>query len=93
MTTKETELTTISSKGQVVIPQSLRNRLKLAPKTKLLVYGQKNLIVLQKLKIPKSNLDQIFKTVDMRSRKYKKLTEADVQKEIEAYRREKRKHQ
>ena len=46
-----------------------------------------------KMKIPETNLDKLFKSVDMRLRKYKPLTSAEVQKEIEAYRREKRKIQ
>ncbi len=34
---EEPEITTMSEKGQVVIPQSIRNELGIKPKTKLLV--------------------------------------------------------
>lgn len=88
---KEPELITVSSKGQVVIPQTLRRELGIAPKTKLLAYGKRDIIVLKKIKIPETPLDKIFENIDMRAKKYKKLTQAEIQKEIEAYRREKRK--
>lgn len=90
---REPELTTVSSKGQVVIPQYLRYRLGLKPKTRLLVFGKRDTIVLKKMKIPETNLDKIFKSVDMGLGKYKPLSSAGIQKEIEAYRRKKRKNQ
>jgi AbrB family looped-hinge helix DNA binding protein len=34
----DAEVTIMSEKGQIVIPQSLRKELELTPKTKLLVY-------------------------------------------------------
>ncbi len=85
---KESELVTISSKGQVVIPQTLRREIGLAPKTKLLVYGKKDTIVLKKIKIPRIYKDwgEVF---DITEKRKLKLTARDVQKEIEAYRKEK----
>lgn len=86
---KEAELITVSSKGQVVIPQSLRHELRLTPKTKLLAYGEKDAIILKKIKIPKIYKDwgEVFNIME---KKKLKLTARDVQKEIESYRREKR---
>lgn len=88
---KEPELITVSSKGQVVIPQTIRHELGITQNTKLLAYGEKDTVVLKKIKMPRieTNLDKIFKRIDSRL-KHKRITMAEVQKEIEAYRREKR---
>lgn len=85
---KESELVTISSKGQIVIPKALRNELQLTPKSKMLVYGDRNTVILKKIEIPKIYKDwaEIFNNLD---KKKLKLSVRDVQKEIESYRREK----
>lgn len=87
----EPEITTISAKGQVVIPQALRERLKLKPKTKLLVYGEEDTIIMKKLHIPdlREEWERIRQIIEERDRKYGPLSEEDVKKEVEAYRREK----
>jgi len=86
---KEPDLVTVSSKGQIVIPQALRRVFGITPKTKLLAYGGKNAIVLRKIKIPNicREWGEIF---DIAKKKKLKLTARDVQREIESYRREKK---
>ncbi len=86
---RESELITVSSKGQVVIPLRLRQEVGITQNAKLLAYGKKDTIVLKKMKIPKIYKDwaEVFDIVE---RKKLKLTERDIQKEIEAYRKEKR---
>ncbi len=86
----EPEITTISAKGQVVIPQALREKLKLKPKTKLLVYGEGDTIIMKKLYLPdlRKEWERIKQIIEERNRKYGALTEEDVKKEVEAYRRE-----
>jgi len=86
---RESELVTVSTKGQVVIPQTLRHELGLTPKTKLLVYGKRDAIILRKIKIPKIYKDW-GKVFDIIEKKNLKLTARDVQKEIEDYRRGKK---
>lgn len=88
----EPEITTVSQKGQVVIPQSLRDKLGLKPKTKLLVYGYGDTVILKKIYLPslKEEWKKIKQIADERMRKYGKLTEEDVAREVEAYRQEKR---
>jgi len=87
----EPEITTISAKGQVVIPQALRERLKLKPKTKLLVYGEEDTIIMKKLYLPdlREEWERIRKIIEDRDKRYGPLTEEDVKKEVEAYRKEK----
>ncbi|GBC75002.1 hypothetical protein HRbin06_00311 [archaeon HR06] len=89
----EPEITTVSKKGQVVIPKSLREKLGLKAKTKLLVYGEGDTIIMKKLYLPdlKEEWERIKQIIEERNRKYGPLTEEDVKKEIEAYRKEKHK--
>lgn len=89
----ETDITTVSAKGQVVIPQVLRKKLKLKPKTKLLVYGEGDTIIMRRLYLPdlREEWERIRQIVEERNRKYGPLTEEDVKEEVEAYRRERTK--
>ena len=49
------ELTRVSSKGQVVIPRLIRERLGLADRTKLLVFGEGDTIILKKVGLGSNN--------------------------------------
>ncbi len=49
----ETEITKLSSKGQVVIPQQIREKLKLEEGTLFIVMTQNNTLCLKKIEIPK----------------------------------------
>jgi AbrB family looped-hinge helix DNA binding protein len=79
--TEKPEVTTISEKGQVVIPQSIRKELKIKPKNKFLVYGKGDTIILKKLELPdiKKEWDNIF---DMMDKKELNVSEKEIQKEI-----------
>lgn len=79
--TEEPEVTTMSEKGQVVIPQSIRKELGIKPKTKFLVYGRGDTVIMKKLELPdlKKEWDDIFKLMD---KKELKLSEKQIQKEI-----------
>lgn len=76
------EITSVSSRGQIVIPQSLRDRLKIREGEKFVVIGEDNTIVLKKLEIPS------FKGVDKllaKTREFAKkseLKEEDVEQAI-----------
>ena len=78
---EEPQITTISQKGQVVIPQSIRKELGIKPKTKFLIYGKGDTVVMKKLPLPdlKKEWDNIFAEMD---KKNLNLTEEDIQKEI-----------
>lgn len=79
--TEEPEVTTISEKGQVVIPLSIRKELGIKPKTKFLVYGRGDTVIMKKLELPdlKKEWDDIFKMMD---KKELKISDKEVQKEI-----------
>lgn len=67
----EPEVTTVSEKGQVVIPQSIRKELGIKPKTKFLVYGRGDTIIMKKLELPdlKKEWEGIFKMMDKKELK------------------------
>ncbi|HVB95607.1 MAG TPA: AbrB/MazE/SpoVT family DNA-binding domain-containing protein [Nitrososphaerales archaeon] len=87
--TQEPEVTTISAKGQVVIPQSLRKALRIKPRTKFLVFGRGDTVIMKRLELPdvKKEWEEIFK---MMEEKGLKLSEKEVQDEIAAVRSERR---
>lgn len=80
-------ITMMGEKGQVVIPKTLRDELRLPPKTRFLVYGEGDVIVLQRLVLPdmQKEWSRIFSAAD---RKRLGLTEAEVGTEVAARRRE-----
>jgi AbrB family looped-hinge helix DNA binding protein len=88
----EPEITTMSQKGQVVIPQALREKLGIKPKTRLLVYGYQDTIVLKKLYVPdlREEWERIKRIIEERNKKYGKLTEEDVRREVKAARKSKK---
>ena len=79
--TEELEVTTMSEKGQVVIPQSIRKELGIKPKTKFLVYGRGDTVIMKKLELPdlKKEWEDIFKLID---KKELKISEEEIQREI-----------
>ena len=87
---EEPEVTTMSEKGQVVIPQSVRKELGIKPKTKFLVFGRGDTVIMKRLELPdvKKEWDDIFRMMD---KKELKLSEEEVQNEIMAERRKRRK--
>ena len=87
---EDPKITTMSEKGQVVIPQELRNYLGIKPKTKFIVFVIDNHIVMRKLDIPdiKTEWKNIFKSMDKKSLK---LNENNIAAEIKAYRKAKHK--
>jgi AbrB family looped-hinge helix DNA binding protein len=87
------ELTILSEKGQVVIPAKIRSRMGLKPKTKFLVYEYNDSVILRKFEEPNlsKELEFMYKKIDERIAKYGELTQEDVEKEIQTYRKEKTK--
>jgi len=88
----EPEITIVSDKGQIVIPAYLRNKLGIKPRSKLLVYGIEDTIILKRLSLPdiRKEMQRLWKEVDKRIAKYGEMSEQEIQAEIEKYRTEKR---
>ncbi len=78
------ELTRVSSKGQVVIPGLIRERLGLADGTKLLVFGEGDTIILKKVGLGSNNEE----TLASIRKKIKQvgITRKDVAAEVRAVR-------
>jgi AbrB family looped-hinge helix DNA binding protein len=86
------DVTVVSEKGQVVIPQTIRKKLGIGPKTKLLVYGYQDAVIMKKLEVPDvtKELEEIYRRVDARIAKYGELTNEEINEVIQDYRRRKR---
>ena len=85
------DVTVVSGKGQVVIPQTIRKKLGLEPKTKLLVYGCQDAVILKKLEVPDiaKELEAMYKRIDKRITKYGELTNEEINAIIHEHRRKK----
>ena len=76
------EITSISSRGQIVIPQNLRNRMKIHEGEKFVVIGEDNTIVLKKLEMPSfSGIDKLLKKTREFAKK-KGIKESDVEEAV-----------
>ncbi|MCR4369444.1 MAG: AbrB/MazE/SpoVT family DNA-binding domain-containing protein [archaeon] len=84
----ETSITKVSTKGQVVIPQDLREEMKIKPSDEFLIYGEKDTILMKK--IEKTSLEEDFYSLSKRlQKKAKKLgiTRKDVEEAIREVRK------
>lgn len=59
---EKVELTTMSPKGQVVIPQSIREKLKIKAGEKFAVYGKDDTLMFKKIEMP--TVEEFEKLVD-----------------------------
>ena len=88
--TEDPQVTTISQKGQVVIPQSIRKQMGIKAKNKFLIYGKGDTIIMKKLEIPdlKKEWDSIFKMMD---KKELKISDEEIEEEIRQVRKKRHK--
>lgn len=86
------DVTVVTSKGQVVIPQAIREKLEIKPKTRLLVYGYRDAVIMKKMEIPDviKDLQALYKKIDRRIAKYGKMSDEEIDEIIQKYRKEKR---
>ena len=86
----ESDVIVVSSKGQVVIPQELREKLGIRPKSKLLVYGRGDALVMKKLEVDEAieTLEELYKRIDVRTQKYglRRLSEREINDLVQKYR-------
>src|SRR3989442_15677570 len=87
---EKADIVRMSSKGQVVIPQGLRQKLTLGAKSQLLVYRYADALIMKKLDVKdvEKKLGALYRRIDTRTAKYGELKEVDIQREIERYREE-----
>jgi len=83
------DVTVVSGKGQVVIPQNIREKLGIGPKTKLLVYGYRGAVIMKKLEIPDvtKELKKLYRRVDARIAKHGEPTDETISEIIREYRK------
>jgi len=88
---EKSDIVVVSSKGQVVIPQSIREKLGIGPKTKLLVYGYQDAIIMKKLEVPDlvKELEELYERIDVRIAKYGELPEEKINEIVQKYRKQK----
>lgn len=89
---EEAEVTVVSGKGQVVIPQSIRKKMGIGPKTKLLVYGYDDAVIMKRMDIPDvaRDLERLYARVDKKVAKYGPLSDDDIYQIIQESRRRRR---
>lgn len=76
------EITSMSSRGQVVIPQNLRQKLRIHEGEKFVIIGEDNTIILKKLEMPSfKGFDKLLKKTREFAKK-KGLKETDAEEAI-----------
>ena len=88
---EKADITIVSEKGQVVIPQTIRKKLGIGPKTKLLIYGYQDAVIMKKLEVPNvtKELEALYKRVDEKIAKHGELTNDEINELIQDYRTKK----
>lgn len=89
--TEKSDITVVSSKGQVVIPLKVREKLGIKPGNKLAVYGDQDAIIMKKIEMLdlREELKAIYDRMDKRIAKYGELSEQEIAEIIQKYRRPK----
>jgi len=87
---QELEITTMSEKGQIVIPQPFRKEMGLKAKTRFIVMRKGDFIMMKTLQMPdmKKEWDSIFKMMD---EKKLMISDKEIASEVKKYRKTKRK--
>lgn len=88
---EEPDIVVVSSKGQVVIPQNIREKLGIGLKTKLLVYVYRDAVIMKKLEAPDlaKELEDLYKRIDTRIARYGELSEEEINEIVQKHRRAK----
>ncbi|MEW6222666.1 MAG: AbrB/MazE/SpoVT family DNA-binding domain-containing protein [Candidatus Hadarchaeota archaeon] len=82
------EISVVGERGQIVIPRKLRTKLGLKPKTKMLVAGRGDAVIMRKIDLEQERrkLEAVFKRVDERVKRYGGITEKEIFKLVHDYR-------
>ncbi len=76
----EVQITTTSPKGQVVIPQEIREQMKIESGTKFAVYGRGDTIIFKRVELPTVKDFEKLAVFGRKFAKEKGIKERDVQK-------------
>ena len=79
---EDLEITSVSSRGQVVIPQKIRDKLHIAEGEKFVVIGEEDTIVLKKLKVPSFKGFEKLLRKTREFAKAKGIKESDVEEAV-----------
>ena len=86
------EVTSLSTRGQVVIPNDIREKMKLEPGTKMIIIQEGDNILLKPIKTPRmSQFDKIIAIGD-KVRNELNLKDSDVDKAIKNVRKKRNAH-
>lgn len=87
-------ITTVSSRGQIVVPADLRQELNLSDGTKLLIYSKGGVLIVKKISenTIKKDFEEIVAPVRQKA-KNANLKKQSVGKALSEYRSEKRKNE
>lgn len=85
---EETDVVVVSTKGQVVIPQSIRRKLGISAKSKLLVYPFEDALIMKKLEVEDAerSLEKIYRRISARTRGHHAPSEDEVNELVQKYR-------
>ena len=89
---EKTDITVVSEKGQVVIPQNIRKKLGIGQKTKLLIYGYQDAVIMKKLEVPDvtKELEEIYKRVNRKIEREGELSSDEINEVIHDFRAKKK---
>lgn len=89
---EKAEITVVSEKGQVVIPHAIRKKLGIKPKTKLLIYGYQDSVIMKKLEVPNlgQQLEALFKKIDKRNAELGELSIEEIDEIIHEVRKQRK---
>ncbi len=89
----ETDITTITEKGQLVIPRKVRERLGIRPRNRFLVYGEGDTVILKKIELPDVRAEwmKLKSLVDKKMAKYGEIGEEEINELVQKYRHGKKK--
>ena len=85
---EKTDVVVVSSKGQVVIPQGIRQKLRIGAKSKLLVYPFEDALILKKLDVKgvERSLEAIYRRVSARKGRFTAPSDEEISEIVQRYR-------
>jgi AbrB family looped-hinge helix DNA binding protein len=85
---EKADVVVVSSKGQVVIPQGVRQKLRIGAKSKLLVYQYEDALIMKKLEVEDAQkaIAAIYRRVRAQASGKRGLSEAEIEEIVRKHR-------